>query len=313
MFDNALLYRAHSPVPGPDEMTGLIQEHLFRSCAPIEAKRVGWSTVCGDVLAYSMQSQYLILRFRRQERLLPASAVKELVEERAAEMEKASGSPLRRAEKKLLKEQIYEELLPTALKRTGHFLVAIDTKRSWILVDTASRKKAEEALDLLRMTLGSLKVTPLATRHRATGLMTRWLSTPSERADGWALGESCQLESPSGNEGVIKAAEVDLDSEEILQHLEGGRICSALAITRTGQLALQLQDDLALKKIQYDDALLEQGEPGDDEASKFDVDAHIHIPALVAVAEELITLLGGEEIPVLEDAPEKPAQAPEAA
>lgn len=213
----------------------------------------------------------------------------------------------------MLKEQIYEELLPNALKRTGHFLVAIDIKRSWILVDTASRKKAEEALDLLRMTLGSLKVTPLATRHRATGLMTRWLSTPSERADGWALGESCQLESPSGNEGVIKAAEVDLDSEEILQHLEGGRICSALAITRTGQLALQLQDDLALKKIQYDDALLEQGEPGDDEASKFDVDAHIHIPALVAVAEELITLLGGEEIPVLEDAPEKPAQAPEAA
>tara|TARA_R110002124_G_scaffold192649_1_gene359801 strand:+ start:4166 stop:4456 length:291 start_codon:yes stop_codon:yes gene_type:complete len=75
--------------------------------------------------------------------LLPAAAVKELVEERAAEMEKASGSPLRQAEKKLLKEQVYEELLPTALKRTGHFLVAIDIKRNWILVDAASRKKAE--------------------------------------------------------------------------------------------------------------------------------------------------------------------------
>lgn len=188
MFDNALLYRTHSGFPGPNEMTNLIQEHLFRSCAPIEAKRVGWSTVCGDVLAYSIQSQYLILRFPRQERLLPASAVKELVEERATEMEKASGSSLRRAEKKLLKEQVYEELLPTSLKRTGHFMMAIDIRRNWILIDSASRKKAEEALDLLRLTLGSLKVTPMETHDRPIALMTRWLATSTERAEGWALG-----------------------------------------------------------------------------------------------------------------------------
>ena len=223
MFDNALLYRAHSSFPESEEMTNLIQKHLFRGCAPTEARRVGWAAVCGEVLTYSLQSQYLILRFRRQERLLPAAAVKELVEERAAEMEKASGSPLRQAEKKLLKEQVYEELLPTALKRTGHFLVAIDIKRNWILVDAASRKKAEEALDLLRLTQGSLKVTPLATRDRPTALMTRWLATPSERAQGWMLGESCQLESPSGDDGVIKVSEVDLDSDEIQQHLDEGR------------------------------------------------------------------------------------------
>lgn len=228
-------------------------------------------------------------------------------------MEKASGSPLRRAEKQLLKEQVYEEQLPTALKRTGHFLIAIDIKRKWILIDSASRKKAEEALDLLRLTLGSLKVTPMATRDRPTALMTHWLATVTERAEGWTLGEFCQLESPTGNDGVIKVAEVDLDSEEIQQHLEGGRICSALSIARTGQLAMQLQDDLALKKIKFDDALLEQADSGGDEASRFDADAHIHIPALATVAEELITLLGGEVVPTLEDASEKPVQASEAA
>lgn len=313
MFNNTLLYRAHSSFPDPDEMTSLIQEQLFRGCAPTEARRVGWSAVCGDVLVHSMLSQFLILRFRRQERLLPAAAVKELVEERAAEMEKASGSPLRRAEKQLLKEQVYEEELPKALKRTGDFLVAIDTRRNWILIDAASRKKAEEALDLLRITLGSLKVTPLATRDRPTALMTTWLSKPDERAEGWTIGEFCQLESPSGSEGVIRAAEVDLDSDEILQHLEGGRICSALAIARTDQLALQLQDDLAFKKIKFDDALLEQADTGEDEASQFDADAHIRIPTLAAVAEELITLLGGEVSPVLEEAADSPTEATQAA
>lgn len=122
--------------------------------------------------------------------------------------------------------------------------------------------------------------------------MTRRLATSAERAEGWALGEFCQLESPCGNDGVIKVSKVDLDSDEIQQHLEGGRICSALSIARTGQLAMQLQDDLALKKIKFDDALLEQADSGDDEASRFDADAHILIPALAAVAEELISLLG---------------------
>ena len=109
--------------------------------------------------------------------------------------------------------------------------------------------------------------------------MTRWLASPAERADGWELGEACQLESPSGDEGVIKATEVDLDSEEIQQHLERGRICSALAMARADQLALVLQDDLALKKIRFDDALIEGAEPADDDASAFDTEAHLHIPA----------------------------------
>lgn len=112
---------------------------------------------------------------------------------------------------------------------------------------------------------------------------------------------------------MIKVTEVDLDSDEIQQHLDGGRICSALSIARTGQLAMQLQDDLALKKIKFDDALLELADSGDDQASRFDAEAHIHIPALAAVVEELITLLGGEAVPTLVDTPENAVQAPKAA
>ena len=44
-----------------------------------------------------------------------------------------------------------------------------------------------------------------------------------------------------------------------------------------------------------------------------DADAHIHIPALAAVVEELITLLGGESVPTLEDTPEDAVQASKAA
>lgn len=72
-------------------------------------------------------------------------------------------------------------------------------------------------------------------------------------------------------------------------------------MTRTDQLALVLQDDLALKKIRFDDALIDGAEPADDDASAFDAEAHLHIPALAAVIEELIDLLGGEVSPVIEE------------
>jgi recombination associated protein RdgC len=71
-------------------------------------------------------------------------------------------------------------------------------------------------------------------------------------------------------------------------------------VARTDQLALVLQDDLALKKIKFDDALIEGAAPSDDDASAFDTEAHLHIPALAAVIEELIGLLGGEVSPVIE-------------
>ena len=80
MFDNALIYRAHSHFPGADQLAQLCQKQLFRACAATEAKRVGWSTVCGDQMVHPVNSQFLVLRFSRQERLLPAAAVKEEVE-----------------------------------------------------------------------------------------------------------------------------------------------------------------------------------------------------------------------------------------
>lgn len=297
MFSNAVLYRAHSSFPSAEDLGLLLEKQAFRPCSPQEAKRVGWSPVCGDQLVHAVMGQFLMLCCRRQERLLPPAAVKEEVEERAAAQERETGVALRKREKQLLKEQVYDELLPNAPRRTKQLWVVIDTRRQWVLVDSGSRKKAEEALDLLRLTLGSLKVTPLATRTRASEVMTAWLSEPSDRAEGWELGEACQLIAAAGDEGVIRAAQVDLDCDEIKHHLESGRVCASLALTKADQLSLTLQDDLSLKKLAFDSALLETTAGADDKAAQFDADAHVQVPLLFEVIEQLVAILGGEALP----------------
>lgn len=297
MFTNAILYRAHSAFPSATDLASLLDKQTFRPCSPLEVKRVGWSHVCGDQLVHVVLGQFLMLCCRRQERLLPPAAVKEEVEERAAAQERETGVALRKREKQLLKEQVYEELLPNAPKRTKQLWIVIDTRRQWVLVDSGSRKKAEEALDLLRLTLGSLKVTPLATQTRASQVMTAWLRQPGDRAEGWELGESCQLVASAGDDGVIRAAQVDLDCDEIKHHLESGRVCASLALTKSDQLSFTLQDDLSLKKLDFDSALLETVEDADDQAAQFDADAHLQVPLLFEVIEQLVAILGGEALP----------------
>ncbi|MGL6253550.1 MAG: recombination-associated protein RdgC, partial [Billgrantia desiderata] len=102
----------------------------------------------------------------------------------------------------------------------------------------------------------------------------------------------------AGDDGVIRAAQVDLDCDEIKHHLESGRVCASLALTKTDQLSFTLQDDLSLKKLAFDTALLETVEDADDQEAQFDADAHLQAPLLFEVIEQLVAILGGEVLPV---------------
>lgn len=245
--------------------------------------------------AHELQGHRL-LSARRQERLLPASIVREEVEERTADRERAEGGPLPRKEKQAIKEQVYEELLPQAFVRRQRVDLWWDTQRSLIGVDASSAKRAEEVLDLLRQTLGSLKVTPLATQTLPIRAMTEWLRDPASRPADLRLGDQLELQS-SDDEGVLRARRVDLDSEEILSLLSGGRQATRLAIDIEDRVSLMLHDDLALKSLRFADALIDeasQTDDGDDAIQRLETDFILMAQTLAEATDQLIAWLGGE-------------------
>jgi len=298
-FKHLHLYRLHdAPELDAATLEEALAEHAARPLGGQDPRRLGWTFPGGradTARLHELQGQRLLSALR-QERLLPASVVKEEVDERAAEVETREGRKLRRQEKIAIKEQVVEELLPRAFVRSQKIDLWWDTRRRLIGINASSRTRAEELLDLLRETLGSLKVTPLATQVMPMRAMTQWLTDPASRPADLVLGDQVELKA-KGDDGVLRARQVDLDSDEIQQLLESGRQASKLAVEVEGRLSFVLHDDLALKSIRFGDALIDEAnasDDGDDALLRLDTDFVLMAQALGENTERLIAWLGGE-------------------
>ncbi|NWN81980.1 MAG: recombination-associated protein RdgC [Halomonas sp.] len=298
-FKHLHLYRLHdAPELDAATLEEALAEQAARPLGGQDPRRLGWTFPGGradTARLHELQGQRLLSALR-QERLLPASVVKEEVDERAADVEAREGRKLRRQEKITLKEQVVEELLPRAFVRSQKIDLWWDTRRRLIGINASSRSRAEELLDLLRETLGTLKVTPLATQVMPMRAMTQWLVDPASRPADLVMGDQVELKA-KGDDGVLRARQVDLDSDEIQQLLESGRQASKLAVEVEGRLSFVLHDDLALKSLRFGDALIDEAnasDDGDDALLRLDTDFVLMAQALGENTERLVAWLGGE-------------------
>ncbi|AJY50862.1 MULTISPECIES: recombination-associated protein RdgC [Halomonadaceae] len=299
-FKHLHLYRLHdAPELSSDALASALQEHAAKPLGNADARRLGWTAPAGRMgggqLVHEIQSHRLLSALR-QERLLPASVVKEEVDELVADIEASESRKVTRKEKTAFKEQVTENLLPRAFVRSQKIDLWWDTKGQMIGINASSRTRAEDILDLLRETLGSLKVTPLSSQTLPIRAMTTWLGDVASRPADLQLGDQVELKA-KGDDGVLRARQVDLDSDEIQQLLESGRQASKLAMSLEGRLSFVLHDDLALKSLRFGDALIEEADhadDGDDALARLETDFILMAQALSTDIPRLIEWLGGE-------------------
>ena len=303
-FKSIHLYRLHGAAAegiALDTLEAALAEHTHRPVSSAESRRLGWYPPAGrqgTQLVHEIQGHRLLTALR-QERLLPASVIREEVEERVAEREAAEGRPMPRRDRQAIKEQVIEELLPRAFTRTQRIDVWWDTDRALIAINAASRTRAEEVLDLLRQSLGSLQVTPLAANWTPRSAMTVWLSDPETRPAWLRIGEKAVLEDP-GDDGKWSASGVDIDADDTQSVLESGRQVTRLQIEIDERVTAMLHDDLTLKSIRFADALLDEAsqvEDDDDPIMRLETDFALMTGALRECIEQLIDGLGGEADP----------------
>ncbi len=299
-FKHLHLYRLHdAPELSSDALASALQAHATQPLGNADARRLGWTAPAGRMgsgqLVHEIQSHRLLSALR-QERLLPASVVKEEVDELVADIEASESRKVTRKEKTAFKEQVTEELLPRAFVRSQKIDLWWDVNGQMIGINASSRTRAEDILDLLRETLGSLKVTPLSSQTLPIRAMTTWLGDVASRPADLQLGDQVELKA-KGDDGVLRARQVDLDSDEIQQLLESGRQASKLAISLEGRLSFVLHDDLALKSLRFGDALIEEADhadDGDDALARLETDFILMAQALSTDIPRLIEWLGGE-------------------
>jgi recombination associated protein RdgC len=247
-----------------------------------------------ESLVHAASGRFL-LKLKREEKLLPATVVREQLEEKIADIESAQGRKVYRKERLTLKDEIVQDCLPRAFTRSSAVFAYIDTHANWIFVDAASAARAEEFLNLLRECIGSFPVVLPQVNDAPTATMTGWL-VHRNLPDDFALGEECELREPGDEGGVVRCRGVDLLSEEVETHLQAGKQVARLALAWDERLSLVLAEDLCLRRLKFADELMKENEdiPEADNAARLDADFALMSEALTGLQDRLLALFGGE-------------------
>jgi len=203
----------------------------FKGCNRMDMLASGWTPPLGrgsSQLVHAANA-YLMICARKEEKIIPAGVVKQLLDDKVAEIEMAEGREIYRREKMRMKEEIIVTLLPHALSRITDQYAYIDTRNGMMVVDAASPARAEALISQLRTTLGRFPATPVSIRQSLSAVMTRWLNGESLPND-IELGNECELKHPDPAGGVVSCKHQDLGAGEIRNHIKNGKYATRLAL-----------------------------------------------------------------------------------
>jgi recombination associated protein RdgC len=302
-FKNLRLYRFTQPFSlTHDQLADALAGHSFKPCGSLDPMRYGWVPPLGreGVEYVHSANGYMMICAKRQEKILPAAVVNEQLDERVAEISAAEARHVSRKERQELKDEVIFSLMPKAFTKSSLDFAYIAPREGLIVINAASAKRAEELLSALREALGSLGLIPVTPNHAPTQMMTHWLRSGELPAE-FSLGEECELQ--GGKDGrVIRCKNQDLTADEIMGHLNSGMFVSRLALTWKEAIHCLVDDQLAVKRLKFEDSVQERASDRNPEskAEEFDADFAIMTLELSAFIEALLAAFGGEDQSLLD-------------
>ena len=298
-FKNLRLFRLTQALEfTPEELEKYLAHHASRPCGRMEMFSLGWAPPLGrdgKMLTHVTNGNIMICA-RKEEKVLPASVVRDFVTDRIVEIEDSQLRKVSWKERKSIRDEIIYDLLPKAFTRSILTYAYLSPLDQWLVVDASYAHKAEELTSLLRHSIGTLHMTPPAVRRSPTVVMTDWLSQGNTPSD-FEIDDECELREPSKEGSVVRCKRQDLISDEIQAHLNAGKQASKLALRWDERLSFVLGDDLSIKRLKFEDVLQEEVAEvdADDAAARFDADFALMSLELTRLLRRLIEILGGEE------------------
>ncbi len=297
-FKNLSIFRLTEDFTlSPEDLEQKLGALSFRPCGNQEESTFGWTSPLGKTSEQLVHAAngFMMICGKKEEKVIPAAVVNEMVQEKILEAEDQQGRKLSKKERTVIKDELIFELLPRAFTFSNKTYAYIDPKGGWLIVDAASSKKAEDLLSLLRKCLGSLPAVPLNTIEKPIATMTAWLINNEAPAD-ITIEDECELRAPEEEGGIIRCKRHDLSLPEIKNHLDTGKEVIKLAVSWADRLSFIIDENLAIKRLKFLDLIQDQVADIDtyDEAEQFDVDFSIMSLELANFLPRLVELFGGE-------------------
>ena len=240
------------------------------------------------------ESGFMMALIKHETKLLPTDVRKEALHAKIEKLEAEQGRKLKKTEKDSIKDEVLHALLPRAFSRYGTTAVLFDLEGGRIFIN-AGAKKSEDAMALIRKSLGSLPVVPLTMETPIELTLSDWVRE-GELPAGFTMGERAQLKAILADGGVITCNKQDLQSDEIGGHLSAGKVVTKLALDWMERIQLVIDDSGLITGLKFSETLREQNDDIDreDVALRTSADILLMGSELVALVDDLTVALGGE-------------------
>lgn len=290
MLKNATPYLV---TPGFILDVNLLGRHPARPCGPYDRMTDGFVVPCDHSthgLAHVVGG-HTLLCWQTEERILPKSVVDDAAQVALDAIEDRQGYRPGRKQVREVREAVESELLPKAFvqkKRTYAALVD-----GYLIIDASSGTRADGFIEALKLALGELPLTFIATNQAASAGMTHWVEY-GEAPQDFTIDDGCVLSANAEEASSIRYKAVDLGADHVRERIAAGFTVTKLDMTYNDRLSFQLSDGMTLTKLKLLDLVMEQAEAESDDAlSLFDSQWLISLTEASEALTALIVALGG--------------------
>lgn len=272
-FRNLTLFRFPTSTKLDDLDAGL-EECQLKPVGALELSSRGFVSPIGrdgDKLS-QRQGDAIWLTVGGEDRLLPGAVVNDMLARKLEQIEQTEGRKPGGRTRKRLKDELITELMPRAFIKPSRTDALLDLEHGIVVVDSSSRKSAENFCSEIRRALGSFPAMPLNPEIAPRSILTSWVAGEA-LPDGLSIGDECELRDPADQGAVVKVQRMELDNDEIAKHLETGKQVTRLALTLDDHVSFVLGEDLVVRKFKLLDGAVDQLESTDHDDVQAEMDA----------------------------------------
>lgn len=253
MFKNAIFYTCDFPTIKFDSLRDALTPNEFKPCKPSQGCSLGWVAPYADkplCLVERIGTDYIDLAANNtmlthvylicmltEEKQVPASAVNKALDERIKEIEEKEQREITPQERDELQYDVRQELLKKAFSKYCRTYVILDVLRGVITVDASTYERAEDLINLLRDSLGTLEAKYPQVARKPSKELSNWLFTKVKpvfssfyNVKGMLTGDVELISAdPKEDKSKIRFTNSELTEEELDPHFEVGRQVSKLS------------------------------------------------------------------------------------
>jgi len=250
-FKNLVVYRLPADWSvAPAELEEKLAQRALQPCGSFDMQSRGWvHASAAERFVHTTHGQHLIA-LGIEQKLLPSSIVRQVAADRAKVIEEQQGFPVGRRQMRELRERVLEELRARALTRRRVTRAWIDPAHGWLVVDAAGAPRADELIETLRDTLGSLAVQLVETERSPSASMSAWLAL-GDAPLRFTIDQDLELQAADQTKATIRYTRYPLETREIRQHLTAGMYPTRLGLTWNDRIAFVLTEKLQIKRVEF--------------------------------------------------------------